>query len=245
MEYAAKTTQGTLTFEMEDNLSYLTVTASPVHTPKDTRVASVRNFDGGVTEEELLRVAREVGTSIGLVDAVVDGVCKNVCERFMIPSGKGIEYSVACDDCMNEIRSLAPIELACSRFVDVAHSFNVSTVSFDFQVNYENSNSLIVSVPLNVMKSFFVQDRFGGGSSLGNLRDHLKAFIQVAVEEFRKDNPGDFEVMCIENTGCESEFDENVTYLASESSEGDDFVAVWNRYGKKGHYLSNRFRRVR
>jgi len=127
----------------------------------------------------------------------------------------------------------------------VDHSFNISTLSYDFQVNYENSNSLSVSIPQNVMRSFFVQDRFGGGTSPDNLRGHLKSFIQVAVSNFRKDNPGDFEVMCIENAGFESEFDENVTYLASESSEGDGFFTVWNRYGKKGHYLTNRFRRVR
>ena len=244
IEYAVKLSQGKLTFEMEEDKTYLTVTASPKHAPEQTYVDSVGNFDG-VTDKEIIDVARRVGGVIGLVDAVVDGVCKNVCERFMIPSGKGIEYSVACDYCMNEIRSLVPRELACSQFVNVDHSFNVSALSYDFQVNYENSNSLSVSIPQNVMRSFFVQDRFGGGTSPDNLRDHLKSFIQVAVLNFRNDNPGDFEVMCIENAGFESEFDENVTYLASESSEGDGFFTVWNRYGKKGHYLTNRFRRVR
>ena len=71
----------------------------------------------------------------------------------------------------------------------------------------------------------------------------LREQILEKLEKLREENPGDFEVECLDDTGMEEHFDTGLTYMA-EAHTDKDLLWVYDRYGQRGEFGNFRFRRV-
>lgn len=64
--------------------------------------------------------------------------------------------------------------------------------------------------------------------------------------EFESVSKWPIEVLCVDNSGFEEKFDLEVTYIATGYSKGPPIcvLTVFDKFGKPGQFLSERFRRV-
>lgn len=93
-----------------------------------------------------------------------------------------------------------------------------------------------ISLEIRVPQSFFHR-------SLMELERFVTSGIQEKIAKLRMEYPGDFEVLCIDATGEEYRFDENMTYLA-ESHSDPEMVWVYDRFGQRGEFGMFRFEKV-
>jgi hypothetical protein len=96
----------------------------------------------------------------------------------------------------------------------------------------KDSINLVMKFPLRLRFDFNDED----------LKMRVYDIVDQEVLRIRKDYPGDFEVICIENTGMEDFFNLGVSYLG-EPHQDKNFYWVYDKLGVKRECSTFRFRR--
>lgn len=79
---------------------------------------------------------------------------------------------------------------------------------------------------------------------IDRLDRQLRSAVQEEIARTRRENPGDFDVLCLDATGIEDKFDVGSTYLA-EHSPDQNYYFVYDRYGERSEYSVERFEKVK